>query len=116
MTRVNNVAYSKLSANMYNIVEEGKRQASLHGKQVLVSSVFEISTTDLPAFFSYNNRAYRGNRFYWSEPGRALTYVGLGSVLTIEDNNQHLRFRNVDEIWRQLASTAIVEGYSSPYT
>jgi len=116
MTRVNNVAYSKLSANMYNIVEEGKRQASLHGKQVLVSSVFEIGTTDLPAFFSYNNRAYRGNRFYWSEPGRALTYVGLGNVFTIEDNNLHLRFRNVDETWGELAASAIVEGFRSPYT
>jgi menaquinone-specific isochorismate synthase len=116
MTRVNNVAYSKLSANMYNVVEEGKRQALLYGKQVLVSSVFAIGTTDLPAFFTYNNGAYRGNRFYWSEPGRALTYVGLGSVFTIEENNQYDRFRNVDEMWRQLASSSIVEGNSSPYT
>lgn len=110
------MAYSKLSTNMYSILEEGKRQAQLFGRQVLVSSVFEIAQTDLPAFFSYNQRAYRGNRFYWSEPGRALTYVGLGSVFTLEANEQHNRFQQVDRVWQELSSTAVVEGKRSSCT
>lgn len=116
MTRVNNVAYSKLSTNMYSIMEKGQRQARLFGKQVLVSSVFEIDKTDLPAFFSYKKRMYRGNRFFWSEPGRALTYVGLGSVFTLEANDPENRFQYVDSIWQELAASAVVEGKSSPYT
>lgn len=110
------MAYSELSTSMSALMEEGKAKAGLLGKQVLVSSVTEIDQTDLPAFFSYQEHMYRGNRFYWSEPGRVLTYVGLGAVLTIEADDKHNRFKYVDSNWKAIADEAIVDAKPSPYT
>jgi len=110
------VAYSMLSTSMNALLEEGKVKAGLLGKQVLVSSVTEIDQTDLPAFFSYQEHLYRGNRFYWSEPGRVLTYVGLGTVLTIEAVDKQNRFKYVDSKWKAVANEAIVDVKPSPYT
>lgn len=115
-TRVNNVAYSRLSTNLYASMKEGKEKAELLGKQVLVSSVIEINKTDLPAFFSYQEHRYRGRRFFWSEPGRVLSFVGLGEVFKLETNDKHDRFKNVDTAWKEMANLAIVKDKPSPYT
>lgn len=107
MTRVNNVA---LSIKMDILMKEGKQQAILSEKYVLVSSVVEVEQRDLPAFFAYDNNKYKGNRFFWSEPGRALTFVGLGSVVTLsasEDNNT--RYEQIHEQWKSIAEAAIVD-------
>lgn len=109
------MTYSMLSTSMNALVKEGKAKAERLGKQVLVSSVIEINQTDLPAFFSYQEHMYRGNRFYWSEPGRALTYVGLGAVLTIEADDKQNRFKYVDSKWKAIVDDAIVDK-PSPYT
>ena len=110
------MTYTKLSTSMNALLEEGKVKAGLLGKQVLVSSVTEIDQTDLPAFFSYQEHMYRGNRFYWSEPGRVLTYVGLGAVLTIEAEDKQNRFKYVDSKWKVVAGEAIIDARPSPYT
>lgn len=106
MTRVNNV---DLNSKMNILMEEGKRQAALSGKHVLVSSVSEIEKTDLPAFFAYDGHKYKGNRFFWSEPGRTLTFVGLGNVLTLNANDTESRYEQINDAWTDIAAEALVD-------
>lgn len=107
MTRVNNVA---LSIKMDIVMKEGKKQAILSRKHVLVSSVVEVEQRDLPAFFAYDNNKFKGNRFFWSEPGRALTLVGLGSVVTLTADDDHdTRYEQIHESWKSIAESAIVD-------
>ena len=112
MTRVNNVIFNN---KMYILMKEGKRQAHLSGNNVLVSSVSEIEKMDLPAFFSYDEHKYKGNRFLWSEPGRALSFVGLGSVLTLTANNATTRYEEINKTWMAIAAEAIIDHNISEY-
>lgn len=108
MTRVNIVAYNSIEQQFYVLIEEALNKASISEKQVLVSSVSEVQLTDLPAFFSYRENLFKGNRFFWSEPGRELSYVGLGTVYTIETNDSTDRFQRVHQEWEQLMKEAVV--------
>ena len=117
MTRMNNVAYSRSEQQFYILFEEALKRSTIYDKQVLVSSVTEVQMKDLPAFFSYNNHAFKGQRFFWSEPGRELSHVGLGEVFTIEHHAlAGNRYQTVHQQWDAMMKDAVVTEDSPSYT
>lgn len=117
MTRMNNVAYSRSEKQIYILFEEALKKSTIYDKQVLVSSVAEVQIKDLPAFYSYNNNAYKGQRFFWSEPGRELSHVGLGEVFKIEnDTKSHNRYQDVHLKWNSMMQDAMVVEGSPSFT
>lgn len=98
-----------LYTKMEILMKEGKQKALLSGKHVLVSSVTEIEQTDLPAFFSYDHDQYKGNRFFWSEPGRVLSLVGLGQVVALSANEHESRYEHIQQQWKSIVDHAIVD-------
>lgn len=107
---MNNVAYTRSEEQLYLLFEEAVRKSTLHERQVLLSAVKEVQMKDLPAFFSYNNHAFKGHRFFWSEPGRELSYVGLGEIYKIERNeHSQNRYQDVHCTWQSMMEDACVE-------
>jgi len=102
--------------NLHTIVEEGRRQAIRRGKEVLVSTVFEVQGADLPSLFSCKHERLAGDRFYWSEPDRALTLAGHGSAVVIECEDSEERFRQVELRWREIAANCVVADDIPIYT
>jgi len=117
MARMNNVAYSRSEQQFYTLFEEAIKKCNLYDKQVLLSFVTEAQFKDLPAFYSYNKHTYKGQRFFWSEPGRELSYVGLGEACKIELNEQvENRYLNVHHKWQSMMEDAYVTANSPSYT
>lgn len=92
------------------LIDSAKPSASRGGKSVLRSVVTPVEWTDPAVFFSRNGRLFQGNRFFWSEPDRNLTLVGLGEVLRISSEDGENRFREADRLWRLAAADVEVEG------
>jgi menaquinone-specific isochorismate synthase len=109
------VVMSMMKQNIH-LLTEGREQAVRTGRNVLVSSVQVCGITDVPAFFSYQDARFTGNRFFWSDPGRELTFAGLGSVLTIEADDPERRFQQVEQKWREIAQTCLADGELPEYT
>lgn len=93
--------------DLRKLIEEGKAQAMRTGRAVLISSVTEIDADPL-AFFSWNEPRFAGKRFFWSDPGNHMTFVGLGRVATCEPAEQDNRFQEIERQWRQIAGNALV--------
>lgn len=110
------VAHGRTNHNLHLIGNDGIQQEARPEQEALVSSVFRIEGADLPAFFSYHDERFSRNRFFWSEPGRDLSFVGLGSVMTIEAGDRNDRFREVEQRWMQILERAHVDEDIPEYT
>lgn len=106
----------KANSDLYVLMEQGKQKAIQIGKPVLVSCVTPTKATDLSAFFAYRQDRYAGDRFFWAEPEHNLSFVGLGSVLSIEPNRSHNRFAQVEREWTSLLENSLVDETAPRHT
>jgi len=105
-----------MNAHLHGLLEDGKKQAIRSGKNVLVSSVSEADITDVPSFFSFQAERFGGSRFFWSEPGRDISFAGLGCALVIETDDPDRRFQMVESTWKEMAGTCLVDRDIPDYT
>lgn len=98
------------------LIESAKTTAGRQVAPVLSSVVKPVDRMDPAAFFARHGRLFAGSRFFWSEPDRALTFVGLGEALAITSNRGPYRFREADRKWRELVGQAKLDGDYPPHT
>lgn len=114
MTRVKTVIYGmnthhlqRLLNDGNQLLEEGRRLAVRRGQAVLVSTVCRADGADLPSLFSYKEKGFAENRFFWSEPGRKLTFAGLGCAYLIESDKASGRYQEIERRWTEIAAGSI---------
>jgi len=103
------VIYSTVKSKIYLLMERAKKKANAIGMPVLVSSVAAVENIDLPAFFATQKEKFSGSRFFWSEPDRALTFVGLGNVMHIASADVDRRYSGVERQWQDVLQHSLVE-------
>lgn len=92
------------------LIVSAKPTAVRGGKPVLSSTVVPLEWTDPAGFFARYGRLFHGSRFFWSEPDRNLTFVGLGEALSLETADGAGRFREADQRWRDIVADAVLDG------
>lgn len=92
------------------LIVSAKPSAARGGKPVLHSVVTPVAWTDPAAFFARHSRLFSGSRFFWSEPDRHMTLVGLGEALSLETQDGANRFREADRLWRDVVAAAALDG------
>jgi menaquinone-specific isochorismate synthase len=110
------VANGLIQDHLRILADKGRQRAFNAGRDVLVSTVFEVRRTHLPSLFSFEHKRFYGTRFFWSEPGRKLALAGLGCALQIEADDVGQRFGQVERQWREATRGCIVQGEAPAYT
>ena len=105
-----------LNSKLHGLIEQGKAAAIRTGKPILVSTVSAVERMDLPAFFAAHGDKYAGNRFFWSEPGGSLSFVGLGHVLTIEARDKQQRYAQIEREWNDVLKNAVGDAANPEHT
>lgn len=103
------VIQNKVHSNVHKLMEQGKTLAVNSGKPVLISAVSTIPNINLVNYFVAQNNKFAGNRFFWSEPDRRLSFIGLGNVLSIEPVDENNRFVDVEQSWNEILSNSLME-------
>ncbi|WP_139365056.1 isochorismate synthase [Litchfieldia alkalitelluris] len=93
--------------------EEMKKQGQSGGSlttekqqfnEVLLSRVVEATDIDPLLLFKAGKEYFEGERTFWADPTRTTILVGLGRAYTIEVNDQHKRYDEVELKWKHLAN------------
>lgn len=85
---------------------EGVNKAQQLNRPILVSMTSGIEQYDALAFFSiYKNK--HNTRFFWSDPKRELTLIGVGTTVSFEENGL-TRFSQIEHEWNHVLKEAIV--------
>lgn len=98
------------------LIVSAKTSAGRRGKPVLTSVVTPAEWTDPADFFARRSEPFAGSRFFWSQPDRKLTFVGLGEALSIEIGDSFDRFGAANRIWREIVEQADLAGDFPAFT
>lgn len=69
----------------------------------------EVSRLSALAFFAAGEADYKGKRFFWQNPEKTFTLVGLGHAITFENNLYQNRFDHIEEQWINLTKNIVKE-------
>lgn len=69
----------------------------------------EVSRLSALAFFAAGEANYKGKRFFWQNPEKTFTLVGLGHAYVLENNLYHNRFDHIEEQWINLTKNIVKE-------
>ncbi len=105
-----------VAITLQELAHEAAQQATQQNNAVLVSVTERVyGSYDAVELFDHS-RAVTADRFFWSQPDRAFTLVGLGIAHAL-DAVEESRFRQIGTSWRQILSKAILEDpYGLPGT
>lgn len=82
---------------------------SLNTKRHFYMETIEVNRLSALAFFAAGEK-YKGERYFWQNPEKTFTLVGLGHAYTISNNNgEHTRFDEVERKWKQLTKNIVKE-------
>lgn len=102
------MVHSMINHEHQQLWEQAIAKADSTGKGVLVSIVTDIDHIDPLVFFSLDVSSFAGSRFFWADPDRSTTFVGLGEALVLEAGDASGRYRQIDRQWRDMAKEAVV--------
>lgn len=97
-----------LHDDIYRLVHAGKIQSQHTKKNVLISSVTRINMTDPIDFYEAGSGMYSGNRFFWVDAKRNITFVGLGLAMKYVPSGISNRYQSVNNAWQEILKHAIV--------
>ncbi|MFD1030317.1 isochorismate synthase [Metaplanococcus flavidus] len=73
------------------------------------TETIEVSKMSALAFFEAGEKAYQGKRFYWQNPEKTFTLVGLGHAHVLTISNHQGRFEEVKRNWQSLCKQIVNE-------
>ncbi len=89
---------------------EAIKIANDKNQPVIISEVLHLHAGDPFTFFNYCKKKYNGDRLYWRDPHRLLTFAGCGTSYRIFFNAQPNRYTMVESKWQKLLDLAIHYG------
>lgn len=69
----------------------------------------EVNRLSALAFFAAGEADYKGKRFFWQNPEKTFTLVGLGHAIVLENHLDHNRFDHIEEQWIKLTQNIVKE-------
>jgi menaquinone-specific isochorismate synthase len=97
-----------IAAVLQNLLQQGAQQAKAQDRAVLVSLSERHWLMDAVELFD-RARQVTAERFFWSQPGKGFSLVGLGIAYAL-DAVEGFRFRQIGTSWRHILRGAILEG------
>lgn len=73
------------------------------------TETIEVSRMSALAFFEAGEKAYKGKRFFWQNPEKTFTLVGLGHAHVLTAENHQGRFEDVKSNWQSLCKQIVNE-------
>ncbi len=73
------------------------------------TETIEVSRISALAFFDAGTKDYAGKRFYWQNPEKTHTLVGLGHAHVLEAQNHQGRFEDIKNNWQNLCKQIVNE-------
>src|SRR5215216_500389 len=87
-----------IAAALQNLLQQGAQQAKAQDRAVLVSISERHWLMDAVDLFD-RAREVTAERFFWSQPGKGFSLVGLGIAYAL-DAVEGFRFRQIGTSWR----------------
>ena len=103
------LAISEKTEQLQGLAFAVQRAKDLHAS-VLFSHVKKIECKDPISFYQAGRNRYAGERFYWQDPTKNITISGLGSVKKLQATATADRYKQVEQSWMDLQSTAVKTG------
>lgn len=79
-------------------------------KPVLFSHVKKIECNSPLSFYQAGRSQYAGERFYWQDPAKNITIMGLGSVKKLQVHANAKRYKQVEHNWLEIQETVVKTG------
>lgn len=73
------------------------------------TETIEISRMSALAFFEAGEKTYKGKRFFWQNPEKTFTLVGLGHAHVLSAENHEGRFEDIKTNWQSLCKQIVNE-------
>lgn len=86
-----------------------KRDNSRYIAYRFYTETIEISRMSALAFFEAGEKQYKGKRFFWQNPEKTFTLVGLGQAHVLNATNHQGRFEDVKSNWQSLCKQIVNE-------
>ncbi|TAA69807.1 isochorismate synthase [Planococcus salinarum] len=73
------------------------------------TETIEVSRMSALAFFEAGEKTYKGKRFFWQNPEKTFTLVGLGHAHVLSAKNHEGRFEDIKTNWQSLCKQIVNE-------
>ena len=79
-------------------------------REVLFSHVKMFNCADPLSFYQAGRERYAGERFFWQDPAKNITIIGLGNVKKLQAAPTADRYREVESSWIELQDASVQTG------
>ncbi|MFD0051169.1 isochorismate synthase MenF [Actinomycetes bacterium NPDC127524] len=103
------LAISQQSELLFGLTEALKK-AQETNQNVLFSEVKKIDVINPLSFYQAGRERYAGERFFWQDPAKETTIIGLGKAEKLQGAANAARFKEIESRWSDLLSNAVKIG------
>jgi menaquinone-specific isochorismate synthase len=89
-------------------IDEAYDEAIRTNKKILVSFVHKVNNIAPLSFFSYGEKEYKGKRYFWKHAIEKEWIVGLGTVYTIQKEEDIDRFQEAKNEWKSILKNSYI--------
>lgn len=92
---------------LHSLLKKGIEKANNETGPVLVSQSVEVPPIDPLVFFANNKSKFKGKRYFWTNPSKDLTMIGLGCAWEVTAKDH--AFQTIEDHWQKLLENMILD-------